>query len=127
MWFKFKIRSNKFFLLVILTFINIAVLCAQSHRVFTGTASYYHLKFNGRKTASGEILCNDSLTAAHKTLPFGTIVKVTCLENKSSTIVRINDRLPAKSTRAIDLSQAAAKELKMIKSGLAKVQIEILP
>ena len=113
-------------LTVFLSLFNIAVLYAQAENSFTGTASYYHQKFNGRKTANGEIFYNDSLTAAHKTLPFGTRVKVTHLKNKSWIIVRINDRLPATSKRAIDLSQAAAKELKMIESGLAKVSIEIL-
>lgn len=110
----------------VLSLFNIAVLLAQADVNITGTASYYHQKFNGRKTANGEIFHNDSLTAAHKTLPFGTLVKVTDLKNKSWIIVRINDRLPATSKRAIDLSQAAAKELKMIESGLAKVSIELL-
>lgn len=99
---------------------------AQDSVVLRGTASYYHLKFEGRRTANGETFYNDSLTAAHKTLPFGTIVQVTHLKNKKMVTVRINDRLPSNSTREIDLSQEAAKRLMMIKSGLAKVRIEVI-
>jgi rare lipoprotein A len=91
-----------------------------------GAASFYAKKFNGRKTACGEIFCNDSLTAAHKTLPFGSIVKVTNLKNDSTVRVRINDRLPANSKRTIDLSQAAAKKLNFINSGITRVSIAVL-
>ena len=98
----------------------------QKHHLYTakGKASYYANKFNGRCTTSGERFCNDSLTAAHKTLPFGTIVKVTNLQNDSVVIVRITDRLPKKSTRIIDLSRAAAIQLDFIKRGLTQVYIE---
>lgn len=89
-----------------------------------GKASYYADKFNKRKTSCGEIFCNDSLTAAHKSLPFGTYVKVTNLSNDSIVIVRINDRLPKKSTRIIDLSKAAARQLNFINRGLTQVSIE---
>lgn len=92
-----------------------------------GTASYYHNKFNGRKTSSGERFSNDSLTAAHKTLPLGTFVMVTNLKNDSVVYVKINDRLPYKSKRSIDLSVKAAKQLNFIKAGLTKVRIEVLP
>lgn len=92
----------------------------------TGTASYYAKKFEGRKCSSGEIFRNDSLTAAHKKLNFGTFVKVTNLRNDSFVIVRINDRLPKKSKRKIDLSGRAAKQLGFIKRGLTKVKIEVL-
>jgi len=88
-----------------------------------GTASYYADKFNHRKTSSGERFCNDSLTAAHKFLPFGTIVMVTNHKNDSVVEVRINDRLPKKSARVIDLSQAAARKLNFISRGLTKVSI----
>lgn len=92
-----------------------------------GLASYYSSKFEGRKTASGEIFSNSRLTAAHRTLPFGTKVKVTCLANNRSVIVRINDRGPFSSKkRIIDLSQKAAGELGIIKKGIAKVRIEIV-
>ncbi|MBS1635701.1 MAG: septal ring lytic transglycosylase RlpA family protein [Bacteroidetes bacterium] len=94
--------------------------------VETGIASYYAKKFNGRKTTSGERFRNDSLTAAHKTLPLGTYVKVTNLKNDSVVIVKINDRLPKKSRRSIDLSQKAALRLNFMKAGLTKVSIEVL-
>jgi rare lipoprotein A len=89
-----------------------------------GIASYYHSKFNGRKTSSGQIFNNDSLTAAHKTLPFGTKVLVRNLKNDSFVTVRINDRLPSASKRIIDLSVAAARKLNFIRAGLVKVSIE---
>lgn len=93
----------------------------------TGLASYYARKFEGRKTANGEIFSNSLLTAAHPTLPFGTKVKVTCLANNRSVVVRINDRGPFSSKkRIIDLSQSAARELGIIKKGVAKVRIEVV-
>jgi rare lipoprotein A len=89
----------------------------------TGTASYYAKKFENRKTSSGEKYHSDSLTAAHKTLAFGTRVKVTNLSNNKAVVVRINDRLPKKSRRVIDLSYAAAKELDFLKKGLTRVEV----
>jgi rare lipoprotein A len=86
------------------------------------TASFYARKFNGRKTASGEIFRNDSLTAAHKNLPFGTLVLVyLTAQPDKKVVVRINDRLPSRSKRCIDLSYRAASELGMIRQGIAKV------
>lgn len=102
------------------------LLPAQNDSVQTGKASFYAKKFEGRKTASGEIFHNKEFTAAHKTLPFGTKVKVTNLKNNKSVVVTINDRLPKKSKRSIDLSRAAAKELDFLKAGTAKVKIEII-
>ena len=92
----------------------------------TGTASYYADKFHGRKTANGETFNMHDLTAAHKTLPFGTIVKVTNLGNNKSVKLRINDRGPFVKDRIIDVSLAAAKELDMLGSGTAEVQIDII-
>lgn len=92
----------------------------------TGTASYYADKFHGRKTANGEIFNMHDLTAAHKTLPFGTIVRVTNLKNNKSVKLRINDRGPFVKNRIIDLSLAAAKELDMLGTGTAEVRIDIL-
>lgn len=91
-----------------------------------GIASFYAKKFNGRKTTSGEIFYNDKLTAAHKTLKFGTFVKVRNIKNDSTVIVKVNDRLPKKSKRIIDLSYKAAKQLNFISSGLTKVEITVL-
>ncbi len=92
----------------------------------TGIASYYAKKFDGRTTASGQKFSNKELTAAHKTLSFGTKVKVTNLKNEKSIVVEITDRLPVKSKRCIDLSYKAAKQLDFISAGTAKVTIEIL-
>jgi rare lipoprotein A len=89
-----------------------------------GTASYYASKFQGRRTASGEVFHLDSLTAAHKLLPFGTILSVTNQKNGKTVVVRINDRLPSSSKRIIDLSYAAAKEVDMIREGLVQVKID---
>lgn len=102
------------------------VLKKQQTVKYDGKASYYANKFHGRKTSSGEIFRNDSLTAAHKTLPFGTFVKVINVRNDSVVIVKINDRLPAQSKRLIDLSQRAGKQLNMIRQGIVPVKLEIL-
>ncbi len=99
---------------------------AANDSITFGRASYYHDKFSGRKTSSGEVFSQEKLTAAHKSLAMGTYVKVTNLKNRESVVVKVNDRLPQNSKRTIDLSKAAAKELKMIRSGLAKVSIEIV-
>jgi rare lipoprotein A len=92
-----------------------------------GLASWYGGKFQGRQTASGEIFDTNEFTAAHKTLAFGTIVKVTSLENDKSTVVRINDRGPFIPGRIIDLSRAAAATIGLAGTGVAKVRIEVLP
>jgi rare lipoprotein A len=90
----------------------------------TGTASYYATRFHGRKTASGELFHKDSLTAAHKYLPFGTIVKVTLLGSDKFVYVRINDRGMTGLKRIIDLSPAAAQKLGLIQKGVGRVVIE---
>lgn len=92
----------------------------------TGFASYYGNKFQGRKTASGERYNKNLMTAAHQTLPFNTKVRVTCLDNNLSVIVRINDRGPRSQTRIIDLSRAAANEIDIVRKGIAKVSIEVV-
>jgi rare lipoprotein A len=90
----------------------------------TGVASWYGPNWKGRMTASGELFDPDSMTAAHKWLPFGTIVKVTNLSNDSVIYVRITDRLPKSSTRSIDLTPAAAKRLGFYSKGLQRVRME---
>ena len=92
-----------------------------------GVASWYGEEFRGKKTANGEIYDPDKLTAAHRSLPFGTLVKVTDLSNNRQVIVRINDRGPYKRGRIIDLSLGAARRLGMVKKGLARVKIKIIP
>lgn len=103
-------------------------LAAQNDSLFseTGMASFYAKRFEGRRCASGEIFRHDSLTAAHRTLPFGTRVRVTNLANDSSVVLRINDRLPRHSRRSIDMTRRAAKRLNFIREGLAKVRVEEL-
>jgi len=93
--------------------------------VQTGIATYYARKFEGRRTASGETFRNDALTAAHPSLPFGTMVLVTCVERGRSVLVRITDRLPSKRA-IIDLSQSAAAQLKMMTAGRTKVTVRVL-
>jgi len=88
-----------------------------------GVASYYGEEFNGRPTASGEIFDMNALTAAHRTLPLGTKVRVTNLENGRTVVVKINDRGPFVDGRILDLSKAAAKELGLLESGTAIVKI----
>ena len=90
-----------------------------------GKASYYGADFNGRRTANGEIFNMYDLTAAHRSLPFGTIVKVTNLKNGATAEVKINDRGPFVADRIIDLSQAAAEELDMLGDGVVDVKLEI--
>ncbi|MGB5854503.1 MAG: septal ring lytic transglycosylase RlpA family protein [Oceanisphaera sp.] len=91
-----------------------------------GKASYYGARHHGRKTASGEPFNKNALTAAHRTLPFGTRVRVTNLNNQQSIVVRINDRGPYAKGRIIDLSEQAAREINMIRAGVAKVKVERL-
>lgn len=93
----------------------------------TGLASYYANKFHGRRTASGERYSKHKLTAAHRTLPFGAIVKVTEVKTGKWLVVRINDRGPHVRKRIIDLSYAAAKQLGMVKgAGIIKVKIKVV-
>jgi rare lipoprotein A len=91
-----------------------------------GSASYYAAKFDGRRTASGERFDNDDMTAAHRTLPFGTRVRVTALATGRSVIVRINDRGPFHAGRMIDLSRAAAADLGLVARGHGEVEIAAL-
>ena len=90
-----------------------------------GTASYYADSLEGNSTASGEPYDSSAMTAAHRTLPFGTKVKVTNLSNDRSVVVRINDRGPHTKDWIIDISRAAAEKLGLLKSGTAKVRIEL--
>jgi len=92
--------------------------------VQTGVASWYGKDFKGGKTASGERFDPDELTAAHRTLPFGTMVRVTNLRNNRSVAVQITNRGPFIKSRIIDLSPAAARELRIVHSGVVRVRIE---
>ncbi len=91
-----------------------------------GYASWYGGKFHGRLTSSGEVFDTNTMTAAHKTLPFGTIVKVTNEDNGKTAIVKIDDRGPFVGGRIIDLSRAAAMQLDMVGQGVARVSLQIV-
>jgi rare lipoprotein A len=118
-------------------FLTATTLCAQPRSagkaglqkkgaVQYGTASYYANKFQGRPTASGELYDKNKMTCAHNSLPMGTWIRVTCLRNKRSVIVKVTDRLHHRNKRLVDLSRMAAAKLGYLKRGLAKVKVEIL-
>lgn len=91
-----------------------------------GLASYYSDDFQGRKTSNGEIFDNTKLTAAHRTFPFGTVVRVTNLDTDEDVEVRVNDRGPVKPERVIDLTKAAARKIGIYKTGLGRVRVEVV-
>lgn len=103
-----------------------ASLSSMAQITEIGLASFYADKFDGRVTASGAIFDQGKMTAAHRTFPFGTTVKVTNLKNKKSITVVINDRGPFVKDRVIDLSKAGAKKLDFISAGVAQVKVEVL-
>jgi rare lipoprotein A len=92
----------------------------------SGYASYYGYEFGGRRTASGEIFNPEAMTAAHRTVAFGSRVKVTHLGNGREVVVRVNDRGPWGKGRIIDLSHAAARQIGMHRSGTARVRLTLL-
>ncbi|MBC6699927.1 septal ring lytic transglycosylase RlpA family protein [Hymenobacter puniceus] len=92
----------------------------------TGQASYYADKFEGRKTASGTVYRGGQLTAAHNTLPFGTVVKVTNPRSKKSVKVTVTDRGPHAKGRIIDLSKKAARKIGIIEAGVAPVKLKVV-
>ncbi|MCE3294602.1 MAG: Rare lipoprotein [Crocinitomicaceae bacterium] len=113
----------KRFILFLMPVLLLSFILKTDYRQ-TGRASYYANKFEGRKTSSGEVFKQDQLTAAHKTLKFGTLVKVTNLKNDSVVVVKINDRLGKSSSSVIDLTLKAAKKLNFVRNGYAQVKIE---
>ena len=116
----------------------IIVACARhpkaqaqgERRAYVGLASYYGPGFHGNETANGETFDQRAMTAAHRTLPLGTVVRVTNLENGRTVVVRINDRGPYgrnfRKGTIIDLSKGAARHLRFIKDGLVRVRVEVL-
>jgi rare lipoprotein A len=90
-----------------------------------GVANFYSDKFEGKKTASGEVYDKNGLTASHKKLPYGTKVKVTNVENGKSVVVTVNDRMAPKNAAGIDVTRRAAEELGFVKAGKAKVKLEV--
>ena len=111
-----------------LLIVAVLLLCFKgfSQTAQTGMASYYHDKFDGRPTASGEAYKAVEMTAAHASLPFGTLLRVTNVDNAQSVIVRVNDRGPFVGDRILDLSKAAAMALDLLDRGVALVRIEVL-
>jgi rare lipoprotein A len=111
--------------------IQIAPPEAKAEAVFEmigqGEASYYGNELAGNRTASGERFNPNGLTAAHRTLPLGTRLRVTNVANGRSVIVRVNDRGPFVRSRLIDVSLGAAREINMVRSGKAQVRLEIVP
>ena len=103
-----------------------AVAAPTSSDAAEGKVAYYGRKFQGKRTASGHRFDAAALTMAHKTLPFGTRVRVTHLKNKRSVVVRVNDRGPTAADRVGDVSLAAASRLHMLRSGVADVRLEVV-
>jgi rare lipoprotein A len=99
---------------------------APHGRIQTGVASYYGGEFEGRRTASGAIYRSRRMTCAHRTLPFGTVLRVTDVDTQKSVVVEVNDRGPYAKGRLVDLSMGAARKLGMIERGVARVTVEIL-
>ena len=111
---------------LILVMLLYGVQAASAADVREGEASYYADSLNGNKTASGELYDKNAFSAAHRSLPFGTKVKVTYLKSGQSVEVVINDRGPYAKDRIIDLSDAAAKEIGLIDAGHGEVRLEII-
>ena len=115
--------------IVLATFGSTGFAKSTKHEVLdnqTGVASYFNDKYHGQRTASGERYNKFDLTAAHASLPFGTVIRVVNLQNNRSVNVRINSRAHRSNRRLLDLSKQAAKELGFLNAGLAKVKITVL-
>jgi rare lipoprotein A len=106
---------------------TVPAVSAEPAKRIVGLASWYGQRHHGRSTASGERYDMHRLTAAHRTLPFGTRLRVTSVENGRSVVVRVNDRGPHVAGRLLDLSYAAAKTLEMVGDGVARVEVIVLP
>lgn len=113
---------------ILLIFVLMLTGCATTRgtTIDSGVASWYGPNFHGKPTANGEIYDQNQLTAAHRTLPFNTVVKVTNLDNGKSVTVRINDRGPYANNRIIDLSHEAARQIDMIGPGTANVRVQLV-
>jgi rare lipoprotein A len=110
-------------LVTLATVSMISITAAQTGE--EGVANFYSDKFQGKKTASGEVYDKDGLTASHKKIPYGTKVKVTNVENGKSVVVTVNDRMAASNPAVIDVTRRGAEELGFVKAGKAKVKLEV--
>ncbi|WP_425637697.1 septal ring lytic transglycosylase RlpA family protein [Algoriphagus yeomjeoni] len=125
---KFRLRMWNWLLILVASLIsepNQPELPPDALLIQEGVASFYGRRFHLKKTSNGEIFHMDSLTAAHKTLPFNTLVKVTREDSGEFVWVRINDRLPRTSRRVIDLSRAAGTQIGLLDDGITKVRLEV--
>lgn len=113
-------------LLLVLLCLSIAAVSGCSRTKMKGEASWYGAKFHGRTTASGEVYDKEALTAAHKTLPFNTRVRVENQENGRTVDVRINDRFPGTKGRVIDLSEASFRRIAPPERGVIPVRLEMI-
>jgi rare lipoprotein A len=113
--------------LVLLAALVLAPRLAGAQAVETGIASWYGPDFHGKRTSNGEIYDKEKLSCAHRTLAFGTYLRVVNLDNGSSVVVRVNDRGPFAKNRVIDLSEAAARIIGMIPTGTARVSLTAIP
>ena len=104
----------------------VKVKTVTTKRTLYGLASFYHNKFNGRKTANGEIFSQKKFTCACNVLPLGTWIKVTNMRNGRTVVVKTNDRLHPRMKRIIDLTRAAAVQLGYVSNGLTRVKVEVL-
>ena len=123
---------NKTLNLLFLVLLSIALYSCAANRgganasYQSTTVSYYANKFNGKKTASGEVYKHSKMTAAHKTMAFGTKVEIINIENSKKIIITVNDRGPLKAGRAFDLSQGAFKKLGNLNEGILKVRYKVV-
>ena len=120
------VKTFKLILVMLFCVMLGTIQVASAAAAQEGEASYYADSLNGGKTASGELYDKDALSAAHRSLPFGTKVRVTYLKTGQSVVVVINDRGPYAKDRIIDLSGAAAKQLGLIKAGHGRVRLEVI-
>jgi len=121
-----NIKMKKLMITMTAFFVLLFTVNEKTEAAQHGIASYYANFFNGRRTANGEIFSNNKVTAAHKTLPLGTKVKVTNKTNGKSIVVRINDRGPYVRGRVIDLSRKAFTKIGNVNKGLLDVKVEVL-
>jgi len=127
--YKIKRSSIALFASVIISIIFLQS-CSATNTITSGykttTVSYYANKFEGKKTASGEIYRHSKMTAACKSLPFGTKVEIMNIENSKKVVIIVNDRGPLKASREFDLSQGAFKKIGNLSSGILKVKYRII-
>ncbi|MBQ7634802.1 MAG: septal ring lytic transglycosylase RlpA family protein [Bacteroidaceae bacterium] len=114
-----------FFGLILCAFAFLGTSQADA-QTMRGKASYYAGKFHGRRTSSGEIFHKDSLTCAHRTLPFGTMLRVRNTSNGREVVVRVTDRGPFAAGRIVDLSLGAARQIGMVAAGVTGVEVEVI-